>query len=167
VSAVPDQVDEACFAEDVERFAVRQQVEIAAQDGEVAGLADVGDQRGEAFGLGSSGRGVVLALGVTQPVNLDDGDRSCPALECEPRRQRVARPAGQRPSLVPRELVVHEPGDDIGHRDRVVDEGADAELLLVGHPGRVPHRACVARGEEDLVSRQQRRTSVSRSARCG
>ena len=87
-----DQIDEACFAEDVERFAVRQQVEIAAQDGEVAGLADVGDQRGEAFGLGSSGRGVVLALGVTQPVNLDDGDGSCPALEREPRRERVARP---------------------------------------------------------------------------
>ena len=55
----------------------------------------------------------------------------------------------------PRERVVHEPGDDIGNRDRVVDEGADAELLLVGHPGCVPHRACVARGEEGLVSRQQ------------
>ncbi len=102
-----DQVDEADRAQDGEGLAVGQQVEVAADDDQVVGLADGFHEVGDPLGLRTPVGGVGFAASVAQAVHVDDRDRTSGSRLDEPQRQRNAWTIVAGPLVVRGEGPVH------------------------------------------------------------
>jgi hypothetical protein len=95
-----DEVYEADRGEDVEGLAVRQEVEVTADDYQVARFADVLDEISDALGLCPPLWSVGLPVPIAQAVQVDDGyGAGCSRLE-EPQGASDAWAALVRPHVV-------------------------------------------------------------------
>jgi hypothetical protein len=126
-----DQVVQPDPVQHVEGGTVREQVEVAGHDHEVAGFPGRLDEGREPLGLLAPGRGVALACRVAQAVQLHDADGAAGRTADDPHRLHRARPVGDGPLVVVDEAAVHERGRHTYEGQLLADVRAEAEVLLV------------------------------------
>lgn len=149
-----NEVDQPNGGENVECFAVWQQIEVAAEHGQIVGLPHAVDKGHQALGLDPTSRRIVLAMRVAQSMEVNDGHHSIGRAVDQPDSVGDTRTVGDGPLVVIDERSMNEAGRLSDHRESFIDEHRQTEVLLSHIPVTIDDRTCVTRDKMGLMTRQ-------------